>query len=224
MWSYDGSTKPIKVSNSSLWGIRDIEEYNGKLYISAWDGNQQPELYSYDETNPPIMIADIRPGTNGSSPINLTNYKGKLYFTAFDGINYNRLYSYDGIDTSSFEIKDNGIIGSSGQNFTVALNKMFFASSSDLHGTELWSLTTPFNNSIDELKEQSIIAYPNPANDIISFESSFPIARIYVYDAMGHIVQLSKNTTLDISRLPKGIYVANIQGQSKNASIKFIKH
>ena len=55
---------------------------------------------------------------------------------------------------------------------------------------------------------------PNPAQDKVTVTSSFRISSVVVFDALGHVVMSCKpdsaSSTLDISSLPKGVYVVAI--------------
>ena len=77
----------------------------------------------------------------------------------------------------------------------------------------------------------SIMIYPNPSNDIISFESieDFGLVTIKIYDLNGNIVlkqdkMLSNNTvSVDVSNLIVGTYSVCISNNDKEKWFKFIK-
>lgn len=55
---------------------------------------------------------------------------------------------------------------------------------------------------------------PNPAQEKVTVTSSFRISSVVVFDALGHVVMSCKpdsaSSTLDITSLPKGVYVVAI--------------
>lgn len=79
----------------------DFAIFNGVLYFGANDGNSGKELWKYDGTNAPTMVADIRPGSSGAAPSNLMTFNNRLYFTANNGTNGTELWEYDGVNTPS---------------------------------------------------------------------------------------------------------------------------
>ncbi len=93
LWKGDGVNLPTMVSNIKPSG--DIHEWifktdvkamcaiNGVLYFSANDGLKGAELWKYDGSNPPSLVADIVPGIAGSGPCFMEAMGGKLYFGAY---------------------------------------------------------------------------------------------------------------------------------------------
>lgn len=80
---------------------------------------------------------------------------------------------------------------------------------------------------VGEEEKHRISIYPNPANDFINVESEFKINTIQIYSTLGTLVKsyekLSKNKTLDISSLPKGMYMLKVNSAKKNSLFKLIK-
>jgi len=58
--------------------------------------------------------------------------------------------------------------------------------------------------------DESIRVFPNPATSSISFDASQPIERISVLSVAGKLVVSGNTTTIDISRLPAGMYIYKI--------------
>jgi|GEM_PF-7072906 len=93
LWKGDGVTAPTMVAD--LNPTKDILEWvvktevgamcsiNGVLYFSVTDAAHGAELWKYDGTNPPSLVADVVPGIAGSAPCYMETMGGKLYFGAF---------------------------------------------------------------------------------------------------------------------------------------------
>lgn len=82
---FNTTTKAITihtVNQNNTASISDFAIYNNKLFFAATDGTNGRELWSFDGTNPPVMVADIEPGMGDSSPHELTVAHGYLYFAA----------------------------------------------------------------------------------------------------------------------------------------------
>ena len=74
--------------------------------------------------------------------------------------------------------------------------------------------------------EQEIAAlYPNPVKDAFSVSSNEPISEVAVYDLLGKCVFTAQNpeSEINISALPKGIYVAKLKTETGVSSVKLIK-
>lgn len=89
-----------------------------------------------------------------------------------------------------------------------------------------YTLVLCSTSGIEESNAQNVISlYPNPAENSIQIEytQTNGIENYFIYDAFGKIVQqgvlLSGNEKIDISNLPKGIFILSV---NNNVS-KFIK-
>jgi Leucine-rich repeat (LRR) protein len=56
--------------------------------------------------------------------------------------------------------------------------------------------------------------YPNPANDVVNFETNFDIKSIEFYNIQGQKVLTSNQKQIDISNLTKGLYIVKIQNSN----------
>jgi len=68
--------------------------------------------------------------------------------------------------------------------------------------------------------------YPNPVNDILYFESNWPIKKIIVSNMLGQHVNANfstDNKSLDISNLPEGSYLLKIVIEGVSKRIKIVK-
>ena len=72
-----------------------------------------------------------------------------------------------------------------------------------------------------------IIAYPNPVNDILNFQSkeNLNIESVEIYNMLGQVVLLVPNatTSIDVSTLTKGNYFVKVNTEKGSSNTKFIK-
>ncbi|MFH6943136.1 T9SS type A sorting domain-containing protein [Flavobacterium sp. FlaQc-50] len=81
-------------------------------------------------------------------------------------------------------------------------------------------------STIDFDKKQSVVFYPNPSSDImqLNVENSSEVENISVFDLNGKLLQtLSNSSKIDISKLPKGVYTAQIKWNGTLINKKIIK-
>ena len=70
-----------------------------------------------------------------------------------------------------------------------------------------------------------MILYPNPAQKEITLKINTSFNHIEIFDSRGHLILVSKQKTIDVSRLSSGIYFAKVV--AKNGSFftgKFVKY
>jgi len=111
--------------------------------------------------------------------------------------------------------------------FYVAANAVNGNSSPSGDGTDngAFSFNEALGSSTTELDQSSIVVYPNPATDIIRFDSDRTIKLIEVYDIFGNRQTLSYQTSLDLVNYTPGTYVARITtSDGQSSSQIFIKN
>ncbi|GGG54082.1 T9SS type A sorting domain-containing protein [Epilithonimonas arachidiradicis] len=82
------------------------------------------------------------------------------------------------------------------------------------------NLATNENN----LSKNNIKIYPNPAKDFINITSQKEINSVEILDQSGKRISESRELKINISNLPKGIYILKIKFSDRNSSIqKLIK-
>lgn len=76
---------------------------------------------------------------------------------------------------------------------------------------------------INEEPKPQIKVYPNPSNGVFTIENTKPIKHLKIYNSYGQLVYAespsSTKTTVDLTHLPAGMYLCNID----NSIIKLIK-
>jgi hypothetical protein len=91
------------------------------------------------------------------------------------------------------------------------------------------SCTTIMNGTVDYVKETiNLTIYPNPASSIISIESTkYQLESIRIEDVLGqeiyYLQPQNNKTEIDISHLPSGIYIIQLQSKNGVVSKKFVK-
>ncbi len=72
---------------------------------------------------------------------------------------------------------------------------------------------------------QSVIIYPNPVSDILYLQTNEQWTKAEIYDISGRIIrQVSVDrSSLDVSRLESGLYLARLFNGTKAGQIKFVK-
>ena len=89
------------------------------------------------------------------------------------------------------------------------------------------TMTACVATGINEVEEQTISIYPNPAINTINFDNLDNIDEIEIIDVLGNIVTSinvsSNRASVDVSCFRTGLYVARLKSNNEIKSIKFIK-
>ncbi len=138
LWSYNGSvsmvTNNIGVANLNPY----FTVYNNNLYFSVYDGTNGYELWSYDGTNTPAMVQDLRTGSSGAYPNYTTVYDNKLYFSANDGSTGYEVWTYNGTAFSMIADINSGSASSNPTALITFNSKLYFSANNGTDGNELW--------------------------------------------------------------------------------------
>jgi hypothetical protein len=70
-------------------------------------------------------------------------------------------------------------------------------------------------NTVNEIYTDKVNIYPNPTNKILNIDIAEEIEVINIYNKIGEICFVSKNTNIDLSELSKGIYIITINLKSE---------
>jgi hypothetical protein len=95
-------------------------------------------------------------------------------------------------------------------------------------GTFSWSqLTGCVLLGTAETKEESLLIYPNPANNQVTIHNQSAESQLIIYDSSGKLVMQyamsTEKNTIDISALPKGLYLMVLKNEKTIRTSKLIK-
>lgn len=97
----------------------------------------------------------------------------------------------------------------------------------DSFNSQLKLAVTP-NLSVNDSKNDILKIYPNPVKDVVRFSVGEKISAVQIYDAQGKVliskeVNNKKETSVDLSGIPSGIYFAKITANGSAKIMKVIK-
>jgi ELWxxDGT repeat protein len=142
LWVSDGTeagthSLPATPAQGPLAAIGD------GIVFAAGDATTGTELWVSDGTAEGThLVADLYPGTFGSSPKELTSASNVVYFSAYHDLFGLELWVTDGTSAGTKLVADiePGLFGSVPQNLVVAGDRLFFSATTIANGTELWAL------------------------------------------------------------------------------------
>ena len=148
LWVYDTQDRSAPVTQLDQQLIESasaLTAVNEKLYFCADDGLVGEELWAYEPAlpaEPPVLVADINPGAEGSVPCPLIALADKLYFSANDSVHGTELWMYDTTTPDSGAIMvadiDPTSEGSSPIRFITDNGKLYFYADNGLSGLAPW--------------------------------------------------------------------------------------
>lgn len=151
LWRTDGTgagtsfVRDLNPGSADSWpgvstGLVDV---GGTFFFEAYTNAAGYELWRTDGTPiGTVMIKDINPGTEGSSPLELIHVNGTLFFRADDGLpatNHRELWKSDGTEDGTVMVTDINPSGGSEPFGLTELNGLvIFQAGDGANGTELW--------------------------------------------------------------------------------------
>ncbi|HTO35279.1 MAG TPA: T9SS type A sorting domain-containing protein [Flavobacterium sp.] len=79
------------------------------------------------------------------------------------------------------------------------------------------------NLSTNHIDKSDIKIYPNPVQDILNIESQETVLSVEVFDLLGKKILVSKDKTIDVSKLKNGIYLLKINTENGVLTEKIMK-
>ena len=223
LWSYNPSDNTSQMvfnigpgatsGLSSNFSYNDYYSYvlNGKLYFSANDQSNGAELWVYDGSNSPSMVADIIPGATGSGPRNFIDLNNKLYFTAKSSTVGQELFVYDPVTQIAQSVSDiNPGIGDATPGRKIVFgNKIYFSANHPAVGTELYVYdpTSNVTTLVSDIYAGNGSSYPESflaTNDKLYFKAGTMDFgyELYSYSGLGtptRITDIAPNTGTGVS-------------------------
>ncbi len=147
-------------------------EINGTVYFNATDGVAHgEELWKYDGTNSPEMVADLNAGPESSFPSYFFTADNKLYFKANDGTG-DGLWVYDGNNPPEMVVSQYILEEVKNPYFTEVNDIIYFHGFDSLLGHELFSFdpAAPIDNDNPDVLTNIGNTDFNP-NQIVNIEN-----------------------------------------------------
>lgn len=224
LYQTDGSNINLIKSDNGI--------YEGKVILGDklfFVGSDQ-KLWKTDGTpNGTVVVKKTSEGKVSSKFISssreLFKFKDKIYFAGEDSLKGVELWESDGTDVGTkmvYDIQAAGYtVGASSYpvNFFATDSTLFFMADNGKVGYELWKLSC--NSSISSFDKVTLTKeftiYPNPTLDFIHL----PINSKYViYNFYGQSLLKGESDNVDVSILPKGIYLIKVNETSKKFIIE----
>lgn len=143
LWRSDGTA--VGTVSFGIFGRNDNEllVVGDRLFFTAesWDDPRGKELYQTNGTlNGTILVRDIVPGIDNSSPAEFTEFQSMLYFRAQTPESGGELWRSDGTSDGTIMIKDAvpGVEGSFPRELTSFNDQLLYAGVTPTQGYELW--------------------------------------------------------------------------------------
>ncbi len=130
----------VKVSTELLYP-QFLTNVNGTLFFRAYDAAHGLELWKSDGTEAgTVLVKDIVPGTDHSSPYELTDVNGTLFFLAYDAAHGHELWKSDGTEAGTVLVKDivPGTASSYPYSLTDVNGTLFFIANDGTGNSHLW--------------------------------------------------------------------------------------
>jgi hypothetical protein len=79
--------------------------------------------------------------------------------------------------------------------------------------------------NVESVLAQRVSVYPNPVTDKLHINSSLPVQSITIIDALGRTITQQNNVTevVNVSKLPKGVYLVKVRTEEGEVSKRVVK-
>ena len=130
-------------SAQGITAMREWRVVGDRIFLAGerTDGSTGRELWVWQPPNAPTLVADIRPGSQGSNPRWLVAFRNRCYFVANDGVHGEELWASNGLAGGTFLVKDANpgpASGAFGPLVPVATSSLVYAGDDGVNGREPW--------------------------------------------------------------------------------------
>lgn len=219
----------FKVDNdlNLIWS-KSFPEYIRAMDIQISQGKVYSSLYHFDYKD--LCIMDGRNGSiisrnsldNNVTPRNIeitTDY----IFVVGDGAKGNTVtkHNLSGEEVNRFDYTGKR---TTGKKSVLIKNSLFISDrgncDDETNGIRLDRVDYPeiVTNHVDYEVEKGLRLYPNPSSSFINVEGMPDGAKIEFFDFTGKLVMQSEQKSIDISELPKGMYIIRTNGRRSKFS------
>ena len=245
LWVTDGTATGTQLV-ADIWpgpiggNPASITSFNGKLYMSATDGDiglNGYEVWVSDGTQSGThILAYLAPSIESLYPSNFTVYKNTLFFTGNQSVTDRQLYKTDGTRAGTSLISPPGGINhsplSSASTLFLYNSALYFSASFNDIGDELWEIkeTPPDPGSVSNVKNSpSFSVFPNPAEGsftITGYSHFATQGSVRVYDVTGKTIytqDLQPNSTVvSPTNITPGVYMVELQTDKGKSTTQLI--
>lgn len=160
------------------------------------------------DANNNILVAGIKENSTDLNPV-IKRYTSQGVLDTTFNLTGIKEETYENLDFfESIELlSDGSIIGGGEANGNLFLLKY---------------LVTDQLSTKESLKD-NINIYPNPAKDILHIGVKDNVLSIEIYNTVGQLVKTTKDKSLNVSTLAKGVYFIKIKTDKNEISTKFVK-
>ena len=96
--------------------------------------------------------------------------------------------------------------------------------STDEIGKEGWKIVKIGDKYLDDLVDKkNIKIYPNPVKNILHIDTNSKIVKGEIFSISGQIMKTFSDKEINVSKLPKGIYILKLNLKNEIITQKFIK-
>ena len=143
LWKTNGTEEGTVIVREDIYSGGEFSVIGDYLYFDGSESTYGTELWKTDGTEEgTTMVKDIRDGSGGSNPFDLTEFNGDLYFSANDGTTGYELWKTDGTSIGTILVadinEDDSSYGSYPASKTEFNGELYFRANNGDNGYELW--------------------------------------------------------------------------------------
>lgn len=184
--------------NANYYAVAD-------LYLSPTYGAYLATQDDFDnEESGELLTSNISANTWYKAQITYNSTNGEITVT-LNGTKYGPFVRLDGLSPNEIDFAASGVNNGGFDNIVVqAVDKLL---------------------AVDNVKSKAKLSiYPNPTTDVVNVVASKKIDSVSFFDAAGKVVKESKESTINVQDLTKGLYILKINyADSSSETSKIIK-